>query len=488
MDKDKIFPSSKKINVPSTSSLVGLKAELFKRKAEIQTQKVESHEPSSSSSSNCNKKPKWQIIANQLEAKGELNKIKPVRRLPGKREEKKEVKEEKNLFEEEQLKKSRESLEAKAKLYEERYRKAYNSCKYSSSDSDCDTDGETLINFRQKVLVHKDASKYKDKESERSPSPVSTVPLSKDLDEDEDWVEFTDSLGRSRRCLKKDFEHFKQLDEEAKRDLTERQNRDRDSDDEGGNLLTADEKKKELEQKNWEEIRPLGPVRYREVIQDEVREHGVGFYMMSTDDEERKKQLDMLNSLHQQTAKQREMREKIKEKRKQAMKERLAKVAERKGIQLKVDSPDEEKNQRGEEDEEESIGPYPSLAHDSIAMTSRDREALAMKEIVTREWDSGKRDEAGRIVKSPPKCQRILLPVTSTDVSLDERNEEFAPPVSYLSDDEKDKFNCFQSTLKKKSSSSTLHSSTTQSIEEQSTDEFKQLISEKLAHFRNNKS
>ena len=41
------------------------------------------------------------------------------------------------------------------------------------------------------------------------------------VEEGEEWVEYQDSLGRSRRCLKKDLPHMRELDrqlgEEAKR-------------------------------------------------------------------------------------------------------------------------------------------------------------------------------------------------------------------------------------------------------------------------------
>ena len=504
MDKEKIFPSSKKIHVAASSSLVDLKAELFKRKAEALAQQNKSTKSQEFPQrfDNFSKKPKWQVMANQLEAKGELNKIKPVRRFHSSKAES-ALDREHEIYEE-QLKKSKASLEAKAKLYEQRYSQAY----YNSSDSDSDTDGATLINFKQKVLLNKDEAKCQDKDSKRAPSPVSTVPLSEDLDEDEDWVEFTDSLGRSRRCLRRDFEHFKKLDEDARKNSCKGQHSDCSEDDDEGNgkersNVMSEEKRKELERKNWEEIRPVGPVRYRGVIQDEVREHGVGFYMMSTDDEERKKQLDMLNSLRQQTAKQREMREKIKEKRAHAMKERLAKVAERKGIQLKVDSTDEQNGEKeGEEDdsaEEEKedgpIGPYPSLGHHSVAMTSRDREALTMKEIVTREWDAGKRDEAGRVVKSPsssellPKYHPFLGTTSSKDVTPEVRNEEFAPPASYSTEGKKGQFYCYQSTLTRKnaSPSSTSSGAHSQAHSEKvnNTDEVNRLISEKLAQFRN---
>ena len=501
MDGEKIFPSSKKIHVSASSSLVDLKAELFKRKAEASSlqNKCASVKNSTDNDGNCgssSKKPKWQVMANQLEEKGELNKIRPTRKRTSDVE-KNRTSADKVSLQDDLLRQSRESLEAKAKLYEERYNKAREGISsYNSSDSDSDTDDATLINFRQKVLFHKDDSSNKN--NSRPASPVCAVPLDEDLLEDDDWIVFTDSLGRSRRCLKEDFQHFKQLDEKARRDLSTKNNSDSSSDEE----TRREDKKEQAEQKKWEEIRPAASVRYRQVIQDEVREHGVGFYMMSADDEERKKQLDMLDSFRQQTARQREMREKMKERRKQAVTERLTKVAQRKGIQLNAHSLDsvsadvKEQSDQLDDRARESIRTCTPLARDSL--TLRDRKALAMKEIVARPWDEGKRDEGGRIVKLTAASHLKYLPffrATSTDQHLLPESDALATSHS-ISSEHETQSDCVESTRQKNDSPITsCISSLPESHESDGNncnnneptnrDNVTQAINEKLAFFRN---
>lgn len=501
MDGDKIFPSSKKIHVSASSSLVDLKAELLKRKAEASSvqNKCGTVKNCTDNDGNCgssSKKSKWQVMANQLEEKGELNKIRPTRKCSSDGKNRSNRADTVSL-QDDLLRQSRESLEAKAKLYEERYNKARKEISsYNSSDSDSDTDDTTLINFRQKVLFHKDDASNTN--NSRPASPVCAVPLDEDLVENDDWIVFTDSLGRSRRCLKEDFQHFKQLDEKARRDLSTKNNSD-SSDEE----RTSEEKKKQLEQKNWQEIRPTASVRYRQVIQDEVREHGVGFYMMSADDEERKKQLEMLDSFRQQTAKQREMRDKMKERRKQAVSERLTKVAQRKGIQLNAHSlhsvSADVKEQSNQDDDEatESIRTCTPLASDSL--TSRDRQALAMKEIVARPWDEGKRDEAGRTVKLTASSHLKYLPffrATSTICEQHPLPESTESSTCHtISSQDQIQSDCVESTQDKNDSTITscISSAThprdsdkdnLKNNEPSNRDNVTQAINEKLAYFR----
>lgn len=72
----------------------------------------------------------------------------------------------------------------------------------------------------------------------------------------------------------------------------------------------------------------------------EVRSHGVGYYAFSKDEEKRSEQLDMLHELSKQTEKQKSSREKLLQKRKAMMTERLAKVRERKKLKPEEPEPD----------------------------------------------------------------------------------------------------------------------------------------------------
>ena len=62
----------------------------------------------------------------------------------------------------------------------------------------------------------------------------------------------------------------------------------------------------------------------------EIRTHGVGYYSFSVDEDMRKQQQEELKLMREKTTKNREARAQVLAKRKQMMKERLAKVKERK--------------------------------------------------------------------------------------------------------------------------------------------------------------
>ena len=463
MADDRIFPSSKKINVAATSSLIALKAELLaKKNAAVSTGRPETASSSSS-------KPKWQIKADELEAKGELDRIKPKRKTKTTdRHPKTQILEEDPILEE-NLRKSREALERKTRQYEERYQKARQGClsKDSSEEEDDDESG-CLINFVQKAHMHN---------------------FQETLEAD-DWVEFTDSLGRTRQCRKKDLPHFQSLDEEAKKIVDEK----------------ISQEKKEIEQEDEEEcmIGPMLPpeeeavevkptVRYNELVQDEVRDHGVGFFNFSSNDDERKSQRDLLETLREQTRKQRESNEKVKERRKELKRQRLLKIAAKKGIEIK-----ESKSSSDEDEPSESL----QARLLSYETERRNREVNSLKETLPREWDVGKKDDRGRLVREAcPDPDIVGQPLSSSvernkfDLSLEstksytspldrnyiqkrrqERDEEFAPPSSYFFE-QASRPRGFQSlqTSKKKPKTEEAR---------QEDDDIEKIISDKLAFFK----
>lgn len=94
-----------------------------------------------------------------------------------------------------QLARSKKMLEAKAKYYD----------KMTKAGGSLNSDENCLVMFNQK---HQ-AARY-DESSEEEDIDESAYPS-------EDWVEYTDCLGRTRKCLKKDLESFQQRDEELQK-------------------------------------------------------------------------------------------------------------------------------------------------------------------------------------------------------------------------------------------------------------------------------
>ena len=69
------------------------------------------------------------------------------------------------------------------------------------------------------------------------------------------------------------------------------------------------------------------PTRYQDVLYDEVRQHGVGYYGFSRDEALREEQMAQLQEMREQTAAGKARRERLLEKRRALAAERLAKVS-----------------------------------------------------------------------------------------------------------------------------------------------------------------
>jgi hypothetical protein len=406
MSDDRIFPSSKKLNIGVTSSLLDLKAELLARK-NAATSTVKSEKQIQTS------QPKWKEKADQLEAKGELDKIKPKRKIKNrdKKTNQETISEEDRLLEE-NLKKSRESLERKTKQYEELYQKARQGCFGNDSSDEEDHESGCLINFVEKAHLH------------RFQESVNV--------DDDDEVEFTDAFGRTRKCLRKDLPNLQKLDQEAKQSVQEKLSREiqdqEDDDDMIGPMPPSEMELPPTELK--------ASVRYTDLAQDEVRDHGVGFFKFSTNEDERRAQREMLDNLRKETMQQR----------KELKRQRRLKRAAEKGVDVSELEPSS--------DEEEEQPTLEERLHE-IEMEKRVRDINSLKETLPRDWDVGKKDERGKVVKVSssalpgPSVSNPPLDFNSTDhqksyvPSLDrkyiqerrqERDEMFAPPSSYFFD------------------------------------------------------
>lgn len=97
------------------------------------------------------------------------------------------------------LKKSRRVLEAKSKLYD----------KMCRTGGSLNSDEHGLVMFNQKKQSN--SMRLRDYRS----SSDEDVPTDRFSDaEDGEWVEYTDCLGRTRKCLKEDLDFFKKKDQD----------------------------------------------------------------------------------------------------------------------------------------------------------------------------------------------------------------------------------------------------------------------------------
>ncbi|NXW91084.1 CC174 protein, partial [Alopecoenas beccarii] len=391
----------------AASSLVDLKAELFRKQEEFKKEKLLKDAGIFAKPKTSNKKPSiWNKqntgVANRAE---------------------KDV--EQKTEEEDMLDKSRKKLEEKAKLYE----------KMTKGDfPDEETEDLYLVDFTQKIIdkqhevqeLHQSeaARKALEKETDdEETQPEMEIPPPEDPDEE--WVDYVDFLGRSRRCMKKDLPSLLKMDQELQ---GKRQGPD-------GTTLLSEDMRKELQRQQWEKEeeealrKPIGPIHYEDIRENEARQLGVGYFAFSRDKELRNKQRATLDMLREQTLDQRTKREQLKEKRKAALDARLSKLRARKIKKLREAGLEEEaeklENAELKAVTEEPEAPRVTAASRKVEVVIQERRDTKPGVPYVREWDKGKELMFGQWSKKQEELR-------------DERDPEFAPPSDYFLGQKKD--------------------------------------------------
>ncbi|NXV76163.1 CC174 protein, partial [Atlantisia rogersi] len=324
----------------------------------------------------------------------------------------------------------RKKLEEKAKLYE----------KMTKGDfPDEETEDLYLVDFTQKIIdkqhevqeMYQSEAARKDLEKEADDEETQPeVEIPPPEDPDEEWVDYVDFLGRSRRCMKKDLPSLLKMDQElqGKRCGSLWQGLD-------GNTLLSEDMRKELQRQQWEKEeeealrRPMGPIHYEDIRENEARQLGVGYFAFSRDRELRDKQRATLDMLREQTLDQRTKREQVKEKRKAALDARLSKLRARKVKKLREAGLDEEADKlenggvKGVTDEPEA--PRVTAASRKVEVVIQERRDTKPGVPYVREWDKGKELMFGQWSKKQEELR-------------DERDPEFAPPSDYFRGQKKD--------------------------------------------------
>uniref|UniRef100_A0A8C3QHA7 Coiled-coil domain containing 174 n=1 Tax=Cyanoderma ruficeps TaxID=181631 RepID=A0A8C3QHA7_9PASS len=393
----------------AASSLVDLKAELFRKQEEFKKEKLLKDAGVFAKPRTSNKKPSIWTKQNT----GVVNRAA------------KDV--EQKAEEQDILDKSRKKLEEKAKLYE----------KMTKGDfPDEETEDLYLVDFTQKIIdkqhevqeLHQ--SEAAGKTSERDTDEEETQPdadIPPPEDPDEEWVDYVDFLGRSRRCMKKDLPSLLKMDQELQ---GKRQEPD-------GNTLLSEDMRRELQRQQWEKEeeealrKPMGPIHYEDIRENEARQLGVGYFAFSRDQELRHKQRATLDMLREQTLDQRNKREQLKEKRKAALDARLSKLRARKIKKLREAGLEEEaeKLENGEVKgpAEEPEPPRVTAASRKVEVIIQERRDTKPGVPYVREWDKGKELMFGQWEKKQEELR-------------DERDPEFAPPSDYFLGQKKDDY------------------------------------------------
>lgn len=296
-----------------------------------------------------------------------------------------ETKDDNEQFEKE-LKRSKENLERKSKLYEEKLRNAYDSLLNKESDDEQD-EGEDLIDFERKVI-------------NSSKESLQMFDNLKTKSNDDEMVEYIDSFGRTRKCKRKELNKIEKLNEQEllRRNLDRDLNKDDESFDESFNEsnsrsslyseLYSNFVRPETDSKQINE--PPKDSHYQDVSKNERREHGTSYYQFSLDEERRKEQIQELNKLRDQTVVQRKKADELIEKRNAATKQRLLKLAKRKGILVENDEAlsDDEIN------EKINLNQYiKSVPKDEDKKLDLIDYSIDLKDREIREWDPWDREK-----------------------------------------------------------------------------------------------
>lgn len=329
---------------------------------------------------------------------------------------------------------ARKKLEIKAKMYDKLARG-------ENGVLDNDQTGledRVMVDFQQKALDHFQEQKAKIQKVREEEEKKKKI---KDLGNGK--VEFTDSLGRSRVVDRAEVKDLMEMDKDLRDDeedsnphstfqrmkfikSTEFQEED-DSATKGPDaktkerlLVSSDMQREEMRQK-WEQeeeaLMSKGDVHYQDVQFDEVRDLGTGYFAFSRSGEEREKQKEDLTDIREETLSARERAEKIKAKRAEIMKARIAKVKARRGIEdtTKEEEVADAKKAVEEEAEAKKKAEKERLYEYQLDLARRAR---------LREWDQGK-EATLQSDKEGPTWE------AKTEEMRNERNDEFAPPSLY---------------------------------------------------------
>ncbi|XP_063225675.1 coiled-coil domain-containing protein 174 [Bacillus rossius redtenbacheri] len=395
---------SKKIEI-STSSLVSLKAELARKQEEVNRAKSEAKNTFAKLPSH----PKKQTVLTRKNAGVDNRNATDCVEIE---------------TDEDDLKKSRAALEVKSKLYDRLSRQS------SSAETD---DRQFLVDFEQKSREDKRCIGSEDPEEEVDQHYS---------DDDDDWAEYTDCLGRTRRCLREDLSFVKEKDAKLAESLghgpgpgrasppAPEQSEEEPPPAPQPELSSAAAAKREEMRRRWEEqelrLRDKTDVHYQDVLFDEARAHGVGYYGFSGDEAERRAQQEALARLRQETAARQQHARQQRLARQRQLAERLAAARSRQRARLGLPPlpPEPEKQSPGEEEGEEEEVDGPETAETQPPEETPEKSAEPPKKVPrVRPWDIGK--------LGVPTERQVLSQEEWVKERRGDRQQEFAPPPSY---------------------------------------------------------
>lgn len=208
------------------------------------------------------------------------------------------------------------TLERAAKILAQKA-ELYNKLASGGAVLDDTRESQVLVDFEQKSTAKNTFKSKPATASVVAKIAFDEVEVHPAKSSEEEWVEYTDSLGRQRVCLRKDLPALREMDESV-----------------GATIPTIPTPAFPLDPQGKAPVaavkKDTDPMHYQDVSKDEIRVMGAGYYAFSSDEGARAEQLNALNKLRTQTVEQRQRAEKLKQRRDTAKEDRLRKIKQRK--------------------------------------------------------------------------------------------------------------------------------------------------------------
>ncbi|CAG4960000.1 unnamed protein product [Colias eurytheme] len=333
----------------------------------------------------------------------------------------------KNIDDSEAFRKSKAALEKKAQLYEH----------LADSAGSSQLADRFLVDFKEKK--QQDVTKRESCDTKNDAVVESDTEVYKE-DDDGDWVEYVDCLGRTRKCLKSDLDLYKKRDQE----LIKLMPSNKDEADAEQSASSKPEKpflvqktndylqslREKWEQKEKELLAKDNDIHYQDLLFDEARMHGVGYYSFSTDEAERRKQMEELIKKRDETLKAQKQAEEMRKKRDELVAARVAAARARQRMRagLPPEDPEEKKNEFTKcllefLNEKKNEAENKAKEEEKRLREEREKERQKQREAYIREWDLGKEGVEDKVKKFKEMTQEEYV-----EQQRAKRIDEFAPP------------------------------------------------------------
>ncbi|KAJ2954819.1 hypothetical protein O0L34_g3131 [Tuta absoluta] len=324
----------------------------------------------------------------------------------------------------EAYKKTKAALEKKAELYEH----------LSNPVGDSELSSRYLVDF---------GTKKQQAIEEPPPEKVDAADTVSDDDDDSEWAEFTDCLGRTRKCLKSDLAIFKEKDQQLIKSIakeshpvpTEGTSESEEPKQMEKPLLVQKTNdylqslREKWEQKEQELLAQDKDIHYQDLLFDEARMHGVGYFAFSTDEKVRREQMEELLSRREETLRAQAAAEAARRRQDDLLAARLRAARARQRLRAGLPPEDPEENQKDFNaclleflNKQKAEAEARAKEEDKKIKEQIEKERQKLREAYVRDWDRGKQGVEENIEKFKEMTQEEYV-----DRQRAKRIDEFAP-------------------------------------------------------------